>query len=277
MVYWWQWPCAVTERKTPIVPTQSFSKFSYGIERKRFWVMIFALSRFSCLSRKISLLLSPNTKMNILFQSVSLNITSCSFSVSSNMQKGYFCIRVRSQSARPLLAFPLLRILQFQPHFFSSQTRLISLSSTSYHCSTCISCLTDSCLFYLFLYAFQNWGSEMSGMKLALQKARVRKELNVLLHSDESMLNLFSTVFSNAIIKCYPSQKELVCWLFFQFLCSWACRPCIVNCTQEHQVRKNHLLPFRLISHSCNHETNAQLRSAEIFHSCNHSTRNTTS
>lgn len=51
----------------------------------------------------------------------------------------------------------------------------------------------------------------MSGMKIALQEAKVRKELNVLLNSDESMLNLFSTVFSDAITKCYPSQKELVC------------------------------------------------------------------
>lgn len=49
----------------------------------------------------------------------------------------------------------------------------------------------------------------MSGLKIALQEAKMRKELNVLLNSDESMLNLFSTVFSNAIIKCYPSQKDL--------------------------------------------------------------------
>lgn len=60
----------------------------------------------------------------------------------------------------------------------------------------------------------------MSGMKITLQEAKVRKELNVLLNSDESMLNLFSTVFSNAITKCNPSQKDLVCQLLFQFLCS---------------------------------------------------------
>lgn len=215
-------------------------------------------------------------KWTYLFQSVSLNITSCSFSGSLKIQKGYFCTRVTSQNARALLAFPYLRVLQFQPHFFSSQTRLLSPSSTSYHCSTCISCLPDSCLFYLPLFAFQNWGSEMSGMKIALWEAKVRKELNVLLNSDESMLNLFSTVFSNAIIKCYPSQKELVCWLFFQSLCSWACRSFIIVCIQKHQARKNHLLPLRLISHSYNHETDAQFRSAQIFHSCNHSTQNTT-
>lgn len=55
----------------------------------------------------------------------------------------------------------------------------------------------------------------MSGMKIALQEAKVRKELNVLLNSDESMLNLFSTVFSDAITKCCPSQKEIVCSPFF--------------------------------------------------------------
>lgn len=46
-------------------------------------------------------------------------------------------------------------------------------------------------------------------MKVALRGAKVRKELDVLLNSGESMLNLFSAVFSNAIIECHPSQKDL--------------------------------------------------------------------
>lgn len=49
----------------------------------------------------------------------------------------------------------------------------------------------------------------MSGMKIALTGANVRKELDVLLNSDESTLNLFSAVFSDAIIECHPSQKDL--------------------------------------------------------------------
>lgn len=49
----------------------------------------------------------------------------------------------------------------------------------------------------------------MSRMKTALRGAKVKKELSVLLTSDESMLNLFSDVFSNAIIECHPRQKDL--------------------------------------------------------------------
>lgn len=69
----------------------------------------------------------------------------------------------------------------------------------------------------------------MSGMKIALSGARVKKELDVLLISDESVLNLFSAVFSNAIIECHPSQKDLSIdffpvpvfmhmWVFYKFL-----------------------------------------------------------
>lgn len=49
----------------------------------------------------------------------------------------------------------------------------------------------------------------MSGMKTDLRGAKMKKEPDVLFTSDESMLNLFSAAFSNAIIECHPSQKDL--------------------------------------------------------------------
>lgn len=46
-------------------------------------------------------------------------------------------------------------------------------------------------------------------MKIALQEAKVRKELNVLLNSDESMLNLFSTVFYMQLPNATQAKKIL--------------------------------------------------------------------
>lgn len=51
---------------------------------------------------------------------------------------------------------------------------------------------------------------EISGMKIALRGAKVWKKLDVLLNLHVPMLNLFSTVFSNAIIECYSCQKDLL-------------------------------------------------------------------
>lgn len=98
---------------------------------------------------------------------------------------------------------------------FSSQARLLFSFSTSYHSSTCcISCLPDSSLFYLPLCAFQSWGPEMSGMKIALRGANVRKELDVLLNSDESIAKLVFSCFLRCNYWMPPKPKRLVCWLF---------------------------------------------------------------